>query len=117
MLDDRFGAKPEATNLERELPLSAGSSRSILISRSTGHDLFRDIRDHTAEPLGSAGNRWASSRLVNAYSMTSSAAARSAGARVTPISLAVLRLRIVENLVGFWTGRSAGRAPFKMRST
>ena len=34
-----------------------------------------------------------------------------------PIAFAVLRLMTSSNLVGSWTGRSAGFAPLRMRST
>jgi hypothetical protein len=36
---------------------------------------------------------------------------------VSPSALAVLRLITSSNFVGCSTGRSAGRAPFRMRST
>ena len=51
-----------------------------------------------------------------AYSITSSAVARSDGATVMPSARAVFRLITSSNLSGFWTGRSAGLAAFKMRS-
>ena len=51
------------------------------------------------------------------YWMTSSARASSDGGMVSPISAAVFRLIISSNLVGRSTGRSAGLAPFRMRST
>src|SRR5215471_10346521 len=51
------------------------------------------------------------------YSINSSAAVIRAGGIVRPSDLAVLRLITSLNLVGAWTGRSAGRSPFRMRST
>jgi hypothetical protein len=51
------------------------------------------------------------------YSITSSARARIEGGTVRPSSLAVLRLTTSSNLVGCWTGRSAGLAPARMRPT
>jgi hypothetical protein len=51
------------------------------------------------------------------HSITSSARARSVGGIVMPRALAVLRLMERSNLIGCWTGRSAGFAPFKIRST
>ena len=49
------------------------------------------------------------------YSMTSSARARIAGGIVRPSALAVLRLTTSSNVVGCWTGRSAGFVPLRMR--
>ena len=51
------------------------------------------------------------------YSITSSALASSDCGMVRPIALALLRLIASANLVGAWTGRSVGLAPFNMRST
>src|SRR5262245_41759035 len=51
------------------------------------------------------------------HSITSSAATSSPGGTVTPSAFAVLRLTTVSNLVGACTGRSAGLAPRRMRST
>ena len=51
------------------------------------------------------------------YSITSSAVASRDWGIVRPSSLAVLRLMTNSNFVGCSTGRSAGLAPLKMRST
>ena len=51
------------------------------------------------------------------YSIKSSASPRSVGGTVRPIALAVLRLMTSSNLVGCWTGRSAGLLPLSIRST
>ena len=51
------------------------------------------------------------------YSMTSSAAISKPGGTVKPSAFAVLRLTTVSNFVGVCTGRSAGFAPRRMRST
>jgi hypothetical protein len=51
------------------------------------------------------------------YSSTSSAATSRVGGIVKPIALAVRRLMTVLKLIGVCTGRSAGTAPFKIRST
>src|SRR6516225_6979650 len=45
------------------------------------------------------------------YSITASAMAGSVGGTVRPSALAVVRLMTRSNLVGCWTGRSAGFAP------
>src|SRR3954464_4161748 len=50
------------------------------------------------------------------HSITSSARASRVGGTVRPSALAVLRLITSSNLVGCWTGKSAGLSPFKMRS-
>src|SRR5260370_24682921 len=47
------------------------------------------------------------------HSMTSSARARIDGGTVRPSALAVLRLTTNSNVVGCWTGRSAGLAPLR----
>jgi hypothetical protein len=51
------------------------------------------------------------------YSITSSAIACSVSGTVRPSAFAVLRLIAVSNLTGACTGRSAGFAPLRMRST
>jgi hypothetical protein len=51
------------------------------------------------------------------YSITSSARASNVGGTSRPSALAVLRLMASSNLVGCWTGRSAGLAPLKILST
>src|SRR6267378_7839123 len=55
-------------------------------------------------------------RLV-IYSITWSARPRTDGGIVRPSAFAVLRLMTNSNLVGCSTGRSAGLAPFRIRST
>src|SRR5262249_31723350 len=51
------------------------------------------------------------------YSITSSAATSRPGGTVRPSAFAVLRLSTVSYLVGVCTGKSAGLAPRRMRST
>ena len=55
--------------------------------------------------------------LPSPHSITSSARARRVGAIVSPMLLAVFKFMTSSNFVGPCTGSSAGRAPFKMRST
>src|SRR4030095_8737927 len=50
------------------------------------------------------------------HSMTSSARASKVSGTVRPSALAVLRLITSSNLVGTWTGSSAGLSPLRMRS-
>src|SRR6185312_4141952 len=51
------------------------------------------------------------------YSITSSARVSSDGGTSRPSALAVSRLITSSNFVGCWTGRSAGLAPLRIRST
>src|SRR6516164_7611006 len=51
------------------------------------------------------------------HSITSSARSKIDGATARPSALAVLRFRTISNFVGNCTGRSAGFAPRRMRST
>src|SRR5262249_60512426 len=51
------------------------------------------------------------------HSITSSARASSVGGTSRPSALAVFRLITNSNLVGAWTGSSAGFAPLKILST
>ena len=51
------------------------------------------------------------------HSMSWSARSRKDSEIVSPIALAILRFITSANLVGCWTGRSEGLAPFKILST
>jgi hypothetical protein len=51
------------------------------------------------------------------HSITSSALASTVVGISRPSALAVLRLTISSNLVGAYTGKSAGFSPLRMRST
>jgi hypothetical protein len=55
--------------------------------------------------------------LASFHSITSSARTRSVGGTSKPRTFAVFKLRTVSYLVGACTGRSAGLAPRRMRST
>ena len=71
-----------------------------------------------AAPFSEAGEERAYPAASGApYSITSSARARRVGGIVRPRAFAVLRLITSSNLVGSCTGRSAGLAPLRMRST
>ena len=59
-------------------------------------------------------NAWGDCIRWSTHSMTSSARARIDGGTVSPSALAVLRLTISSNVVGCWTGRSAGFSPFRI---
>src|SRR5690349_6865379 len=101
MLDDRIGAKPEATHLKHELRLSAVCGHSCRGHPTATPDLSRC----SYVPEQSCG-----------YSITSSARSSSHGRTVRPSALAVLRLMLRWKSVGCSNGGSAGLAPFKMRS-
>src|ERR1019366_10168967 len=52
-------------------------------------------------------------KLASSHSITSSARAISVGGTVRPRAFAVLRLMTSSNLVGCWTGKSAGFSPLR----
>jgi hypothetical protein len=56
-------------------------------------------------------------RQQNLYSITSSARMSRAGGMLRPSAFAVLRFIASRNVVGDCTGKSAGNAPFRIRST
>src|SRR5262249_32230445 len=96
-----------------ELAPSTASKADIL--RSGTHVRFTPRSGHQAAcspcPLrAKSGHR-------GPYSITSSAATIRPGEPVKLSAFAVLRLRAVSYLVGVCTGRSAGFAPRRMRST
>src|ERR1700680_4674343 len=51
---------------------------------------------------------------ASSYSITSSARASNVGGTIRPSALAVLRLIVISNLVGCWTGRLPGASPLKI---
>jgi hypothetical protein len=55
--------------------------------------------------------------IIRTYSITWSARAIRVGGTVIPSALAVLMFTTSSYLAGTWTGRSAGFAPFRIRST
>jgi hypothetical protein len=77
-----------------------------------GRQAMRDAAGSAAAPAARCRNRlrWGSFilNLPSHYSITSSARASSVGGTSRPSALAVCRL------VGNWTGRSAGFAPFRI---
>ena len=70
------------------------------------------VRGHLMEPPEST-----LSAIRLPHSITSSTRDRNDSGIVSPSALAVLRLTTSWNLVGCWTGRSAGLAPFRILST
>ena len=94
--------------------------------RERGRGLAR-LREHNAETVDPSallrasverpqGRRAAQEKhqFSTPHSITSSAPARSVCGTVRPSALAVLRLITSSNLVGCWTGRSAGLAPLRI---
>src|SRR5262249_59786326 len=80
-----------------------------------GRQLARLLRARRERPR----RRTAEQRdeLAPLHSITSSAVASSFSGTVRPRLVAVFRLMANSNLTGASTGRSAGLAPFRMRST
>ena len=66
---------------------------------------------------GGPGARPGGQSAARDYSMTSSTRERIKGGIVRPSAAAVFKLTTTSNLVGCWTGRSAGLAPFRILST
>jgi hypothetical protein len=73
-------------------------------------DRHVDLAEAALLARGNNGSWWL-------YSITSSASASIVGGRSRPRAFAVLRLITNSNLVGCSTGRSAGLAPLRIRST
>ena len=73
------------------------------------------LRPRRKRPRGYAAEQ--RDDLAPSHSITSSAMASNDAGTVRPSVFAVLRLITSTNLVGSWTGRSAGLAPLRIRST
>jgi hypothetical protein len=98
-------------------PISADARDMCIIDGSHamkvahGRDLSRLRRDRPRRRR-SAEQR---DELAALHSITSSARPISGSGTAMPSALAVLRLMISSNLVGCWTGMSAGFSPFRIR--
>ena len=100
-------------------------SASVHPDHRRGWEALVDVRcDPKLGHIGASrqATRWAKLRHMQyskerRYSMTSSAVASKEGGTVRPSVFAVLRLTTSSYLVGACTGRSAGFAPLRMRST
>src|SRR6516162_8777745 len=102
----------------RLIPTLALVSRQELWRDRATFDSWRKSVFHPFEPFafnGEIDRSRPEAAIRLSYSMTSSARARIAGGIVRPSALAVLRLTTSSNVVGCWTGRSAGLAPLRMR--
>src|SRR5262249_46041153 len=84
----------------------------------TAGGAWRDVlRARRERPRSSRAAKQRDELATAAHSITSSASASSVGGTVRPSARAVLRLITNSNLVGCWTGRSAGLAPLRITST
>src|SRR5215472_554073 len=95
----------------------ASIARSVTTSRSEGSSKLTEIglRARRERPRRRAAHQ--RDELAAFHSITSSARASSVGGMSRPSVLAVLRLITSSYLVGACTGRSAGFAPLRIRST
>jgi hypothetical protein len=113
----RFGSKADisgATSHVRFTPDSdreSGFRRKVMSALPPKADMCGATRDVRFGPEADSRSK------KDCYSMTSSAAISKPGGTVKPSAFAVLRLTTVSNFVGVCTGRSAGFAPRRMRST
>src|SRR3954462_987901 len=93
------------------------------VSRGAAHqhaDAARSLGRGDTRPVQSGSRHCRTDKrdeLAPLHSITSSANASSIGGTSSPSALAVLRLITSSNLVGCWTGSSAGLAPRRTRST
>src|SRR5215469_13734649 len=106
-----FGrVKPKSEAESRQSTLSSHSLAPTARVKNTAH-----------QPLPRTGwaleaeKRTAIHAECGCYSMTSSARERIDGGTVRPRASAVLRLTTSSNVVGCWTGRSAGFSPLRIR--
>src|SRR6476660_1146400 len=96
----------------------------IVIYEFANRQMYRNRTTQVAGfPCGNAGLHLAVCTLILSpppagsavHSMTSSAVARSGGGTLRPSALAVLRLIVRANLVGWVTSKSIGRSPLRIR--
>src|SRR6266567_5481331 len=86
--------------------------------RASCFELFSEVvtdpRLAEHEPASSLFETKRQRAILRPHSITSSARARSACGTVRPSAVAVFRLMTRSNVVGCWTGRSAGLAPLRI---
>src|SRR5205807_257163 len=116
---DRDGAALDPAEFAQPLHKSRGPmapcSRRAGAEKSDGRQLAGLLRPPGERPKIRRQERRAAEQcdeLPPLHSITSSARASSVGGMVRPSVFAVLRLMTSSNLVGCWTGRSDGFAPF-----
>src|SRR6266436_833459 len=83
---------------------------------SASHPITTELVRHK-KPALRARKRHLHAANRRLHSITSSAPTSNLSDTVSPSVLAVLRLITSSNLIGSWTGRSAGFAPFRTLST
>ena len=103
----------------RDMPrqITVFRSGSSLDGRVGRHAVYRDDYTELVYTLQSIKWQPCHSITQSSHLITSSALRRIDCGIVSPSILAVLRLITSSNLVGCSTGRSAGRAPSKIRTT
>src|SRR5262249_21028413 len=116
-----FGEPPEECgSVLLSAAVGSGSSGAVA-AEIADHRHRRPLRARRQPPrrgrAAEYGEELAPSHGVPPYSITSSASANIEGGMVSPRSVAALSLMTSSNLVGVCTGRSAGLAPLRMRST
>src|SRR6516225_11280607 len=103
-------------------------AQAILECDVLGHQAWRPGDDADMENAGrclvgirgrsgEADQKSHAKQPASSHSITSSARARIEGGMVRPSALAVFRLTTSSNVVGCWTGRSAGLAPLRILPT
>ena len=116
---DRDGTALDPTEFAQSLhergdPLAGGRARA-LAHEADSLQFPRLLRVRRERPRRSAAEQ--RDELAARHSITSSARAIRTGGMAKPIVEAVLRLMISSNSVASCTGKSAGLAPFRIRST
>src|SRR5437667_11389859 len=97
------------------LPLSAPGAAALDLASPPLRvaDALSDRREHACPDCARAEDAAVGTNLGCGHSMTSSARARIDGGIVSPSALAVFRLTTNSQVVGCWTGRSAGLAALR----
>src|SRR5262249_1979661 len=98
------------TNQSKDCPI-ARATRALHIGRSVGSAAAR-VREHTSHRCA-ADERY---EFASFHSITSSARAMRVGGMSMPSARAVERLITNSNLLDWTTGRSAGLAPWRIRT-
>src|SRR6516162_1790854 len=116
---DRDGASFDPAEFAQPLHKSSGQlalrGRRSRAQESDGRQPRSLLRTRRQRPRRRAAHE--GDELAAPHSITSSAEACRVRGTVRPSVFAVLRLMTSLNLVGCWTGRSAGFAPLRIRST
>ena len=109
---------PDAARVLRCSDVRFGSFASVWPRTDDFRSIPMNRRRYRASAcLECAKNGLMRHNKLHLYSITSSAPASSVGGTVRPSALAALRLMTSSNLVGCWTGKSAGWAPLRILCT